>query len=707
VESCAHLSRSGVGNAGFIAYLNSGPTLADRLGPRSAVHLGRTGAALESKGCASAAHALFSVAPKAAARLGDADKFDQWLEVLERLCDDAPESLPALLDRVEGILRELDVAAFEAWALAGIRAAGGDPERRQKFFAFADPRAGLWLYRESGETEFSEVERRLKTYLVALWHLWAPIRRPAGKTQNGAPRRASFDGRLIRMPETFKGFSGQQAVDLFRAAVAHVGAHIVFSGEKFPVGSLKPIQLALVSLIEDARVEHLAMREFPGLHRLWLPFHIADAGGATTAPGLMLRLARALIDPEYRDEDAWVCKGRRLFFDARKDWQDPAVSRTIGGLLGNDLGQLRIQFNARTYVVEPPYRDDNLGLWDFGDENQPPMEEMDTVYESVRMERQIEEERKRDQAEHVKEVSEEVGIPLARYPEWDYVIARDRPEWTSVLDYTPRVDRPGKIDEILERYPVLVNRITALIRSAKVSRPVKQRRQHEGDRLDLDACVEAAVSRRRREAPDPRIYSTVVRKDRDLTVLLLIDVSESTNDRVQGGITNVLSLERDATAVLAHAMTELDDPFAIRAFSSDGREDVRYFRIKDFKEPYGEAAKSRLAGLSGGLSTRMGAAIRHAGRELSRQSNHRRLLLVITDGEPSDTDVTDEKYLVEDARKAVASLSHLGVDAFCVGLDGGGESYLGRIFGRHNVLLIDRLERLPDKLTMLYFKLTK
>jgi len=39
----------------------------------------------------------------------------------------------------------------------------------------------------------------------------------------------------------------------------------------------------------------------------------------------------------------------------------------LGGLLGNDMGQMRVQFNFKTYVVEPAYRDDNQGLWDFGD----------------------------------------------------------------------------------------------------------------------------------------------------------------------------------------------------------------------------------------------------------------------------------------------------------------------------------------------------
>ena len=94
------------------------------------------------------------------------------------------------------------------------------------------------------------------------------------------------------------------------------------------------------------------------------------------------------------------------------------------------------------------------------------------------------------------------------------------------------------------------------------------------------------------------------------------------------------------------------------------------------RPPFAVRAKARLAGLRGGYSTRIGAAIRHAGADLKRQLTHRRLLLIVTDGEPSDVDVPEREYLVEDARKAVQELGHHGVDVFCVGLDSGGDSYL-------------------------------
>ncbi len=293
-----------------------------------------------------------------------------------------------------------------------------------------------------------------------------------------------------------------------------------------------------------------------------------------------------------------------------------------------------------------------------------------------------------------------------RYPEYDYLTGSERPNWTCVVEYFPDFGDAYKIERILEQHNDLVNRITNLIQTAKVSLPERLHRQSVGESLDLDACINAVISRRMGDTPDPRIYSTTERKHRDLSVMVLLDISNSTNDNVQTAGTSVLELELQATSLLAYAMSELDDPFAISAFCSDGKEDVHYYRIKDFNSPYDTTARAHLAGLQGKLSTRMGAAMRHATQDLVDQRTHRRLLLVISDGEPSDIDVEDQQYLVEDARKVVRSISRLGIDTFCVGLDAGGDNYLHKIFGRKNVAIIDKLEHFPEKLPMLYLRLT-
>lgn len=448
------------------------------------------------------------------------------------------------------------------------------------------------------------------------------------------------------------------------------------------------------------------------MRRFWLPFHVAEPTGALTVPTLMTRLARALLDPAYTDPHGWVNKGRDLFFANSARWADAAISRNIGGLLGNDLGQMRVQFNARTYVVEPPYRDDNQGLWDFPAVAAAKAGE--TLYESVRFEESEREPADRERPTGASEPANlarlvpeeaEVGIPVARYPEWDYVIGRDRGDWTTVSEYNPADGRAEQIDGILERYPETAYRIAALVQAAKVSRPLRVRRQREGDRLDLEATIAAAIDLRAGLTPSPNVYARLERRWRDLSVLVLIDASQSTNDLVKAAGRSVLELERDATSLLAHAMDGMGDPFAIHAFCSDTREDVHYYRLKDFETLWGAVAKRRLAGVTGRFSTRMGAALRHAGRDLASRESYRKLLLLVSDGEPSDVDIADRRYLVEDARRAVLSLRHQGIDLFCVGLDAGGDSYLTHIFGRPNVIQLDRIERLPEKLPLLYFRL--
>ena len=709
VAACRDIAAS-IGPNAAIAFLRNSPSVAAAAGPQAVVALAALAPDFAEIAGGNATLALLVAAPHAARQLGTPQAFGEWLRVVRRIAETAPESVGLLLDRSARVLDSLDLRSFETWALGGIRAAENDPERRLRFFALLDTQALHAIEHGADSIAFTDVERELKAFIAALWHVTPPIRvlPPAGFD---TPRRPCFSNGVVRVPQSSRGVDGQSGKDLFRAALAHVLAHFQFSGGKFPLGSLKPVQIALVSLIEDARVEQLAIGHFPGLRRFWLPFHLADASGVVTASALMARLARALLDPGYFDTHAWVSKGRDLFFAERVRWSDPAISRSIGGLLGNDFGQMRVQFNPRTYVVEPAYRDDHQGLWDF-----PAAAEAagESLYEAVRFEQSETEPADREReaggsapanVARLTPEEAEVGIPVARYPEWDYLISCDRGEWTTVLEYNPADGRAEQIDNILERYPETAYRIAALVRAAKVSRPLRVRRQREGNRLDLEATITAAIDLRAGLTPSPNVYARLERRWRDLAVLVLIDASQSTNDIVKAAGRSVLELERDATSLLAHAMDGMGDPFAIHAFCSDTREDVHYYRLKDFDTLWGTLAKRRLAGVTGRFSTRMGAALRHAGRDLAACQSYRKLLLLVSDGEPSDVDIADRRYLVEDARRAVLSLQHQGIDLFCVGLDAGGDSYLTRIFGRSNVIQLDRIERLPEKLPLLYFRL--
>jgi nitric oxide reductase activation protein len=270
-----------------------------------------------------------------------------------------------------------------------------------------------------------------------------------------------------------------------------------------------------------------------------------------------------------------------------------------------------------------------------------------------------------------------------------------------VLESRAPSGEAAAIDALVAASKPLAERLRRLIEALQPEGVQRLRRQEEGDDLDLEAAVRAAVDLRIGATPDTRVHRRSVRRVRDLAVLFLLDLSQSTNDRVRSGEATVLDLTREATALLADAMAKLGDPFAIHGFCSNGRHEVDYRRFKDFGEAHGDATKARLAAMKGELSTRMGAAMRHAGRLLARRPERKRLLVVLTDGAPSDVDVRDPQHLRADARKAVEELGRAGVATFCVSLDPAADDYVSRIFGAGRYAVVDRVERLPERLPML------
>ncbi|MFC5353804.1 nitric oxide reductase activation protein NorD [Azospirillum himalayense] len=546
-----------------------------------------------------------------------------------------------------------------------------------------------------GDIALADVERRLRAYGMALWGTDPPLRPLVGEGDPAA-LRPCFDADLVRLPAVWP------SLELYRAALAHVGAHRMFS-RPWPAKGLKPLLTIVVSLVEDARVEHLAMRRLPGLRRLWAPFHRVEPSPSLMAADLLERLARALFDPGYRDGSAWVDKGQRLFFERPDRWDEPEFSLRLGGELAGDLGKTRVQINARGHRVDPAYRDDNSGLWLYDTPPELPRDADDPL-EAVRPESAEGENHRQNGPSQASPaplaVAETTALrPVARYPEWDHRIGLHRPDFVQVIEAIPEHGPP--LDAPAD--PRLVQRVRALVRHAVVARPERVRRQREGDALDLDACIAASAARRHSHAPDMRVYRRVRRRGRDLSVLLLLDASHSTNDPAGDG--TVLDLERRSADLLAGALAAAGDRFALAAFRSDGREAVHWLPVKRFAEPYDAAARGRLAGLDGRWSTRLGAAIRHAGATLAAQPTLRRLLLLVTDGEPSDIDCPDPRHLGEDARKAVRELAGRGIDVVCVALGGDPHTH-HRIFGRRNVLPVDRVERLPEILPAVYVRLT-
>jgi nitric oxide reductase activation protein len=388
-----------------------------------------------------------------------------------------------------------------------------------------------------------------------------------------------------------------------------------------------------------------------------------------------------------------------------------------------------------------PYRDDNRYFWDF-DENMFVSQGADYIpstqqqvrknVSAIEMANEVDCELAGDDAQEIWVCStelfpyEDLGVsynemwgkePVSEpyhYDEWDYHVQLARPEWATVIERRQPKGDPAVMDEILVKHKPIASRIRHLIDAMQPQGIVRRRGYEEGEELDLNAAVRAMIDIRRGIMPDPRINIRISRHIRDLSIVVLMDLSESTNEKVgfeEGDpgykeADSILDLTREATGLLAWAIDSIGDNFAVHGFASDGRHDVQYYRFKDFGQHYDDDAKSRLAGMKGNLSTRMGAALRHAGWHLSEQPAQKRLVLLITDGEPADIDERDPQYLRHDTKKAVEDLAMRGIYTYCLTLDPDADRYVARIFGENNYSIVDNVERLPERLPNVFAALT-
>ncbi|MEO6023966.1 MAG: VWA domain-containing protein [Burkholderiales bacterium] len=719
------LKARNVGWAPVVAYLRQLPLVVEILDETITRPMLDTAAQVQERCGAAVIDQFFSTSTLAAQRLGDKQAFLDYLRLLSEIAAMSPTMLPLFLDHLTVLLDGLTIAGLQRWAQVGLKAHSRDIESQKKYFSL-DSKDAIAMLKLGGEgTLFSHVHRRLQLYLRALWG-HELIMHPKSKKDLAIHHHRPFiDGETIYLPDAYGGKKVGPGAELYRAAAAHAAAHLAFTRAQFKVGRYKPIKLVVVSLIEDARVEALAIREFPGLRNIWKEWHMAtpDLGGTFVA--LVARLSRALIDPDYVDGHPWVQRGRRDFLASQTRLEDQNISLELASPLANDIGQTRLQFNYKTYVIQPAYRDDNSFMWHYDTDVPPTLNEDDdivleeiktnpqepdqtTTPETKLREAQVEEpDRDKREKDSPHAIILELVTRTVDYGEWDYTIGLERPSWCTLFEKQPMLGDPANIDALLRRNEALLLRVKALIRAAQIQRAERLRKQYEGDRMDLDAAIRAVIDLRSKNEPDPRINMRTVHRGRNLSVLVLLDLSKSTGDFIRSENSTVLDLAREALALLAEAMSELGDQFAIHGFTSSGRRDVSYYRLKDFHAPYDTHVKARLAGLTPLLSTRMGPAIRHAGELLRAQASERKLLLVITDGEPSDIDIHDPRYLTMDAKKACESLMRHGIQPFCMSLDPRADKYVSTIFGRRNFLVMDKLNRLPEKLPLIYLRMTQ
>lgn len=725
LEHAKALGKLGRGVEPLLVFLEIWPTVAGLAGEASLEPLVRATQAFQKSPNGPAIVPLLESLGAVARRLRSPALMAQYLELAVQLMQrtsisihgghatEPSPSLPTFLRQAPVLVGMVPLEGLRRWVSEGIRLHGQHPQRQIDFFALATPDSRALLQRERHGTLLVDVERRLDLTLRCLWgeHV-ALIPFPVSADENGEAAMITLpyaqpDG--FRLPEVLDDWHGSQpasgrptrgvpqparvsGLERYRIMLAHLAAHRRWSRPQV-ADNLSPLQRLAVECFEDCRIDHLVLRCYPGLRHALLALHPAPAEDACDPQReaclrhRLVCLSRALLDAAHPYRDPALLEFRGRFHELLREGESST----------RDMAALALEWAARTRrqsdqqakmrfddtVVH--YRDDNRHLWIFieaGDEEQQfdDRSSNSTVDDSA--------------------------LPPRHYPEWDEATGGYRPDWVSVYDTLQPAGDPADIDTLLARHAPVAKHLKRLLDLLKPQDRTRLRYQEEGTELDLDVAVRAITDWRAGAQPDPRIHMSTRTDGRDIAVLLLVDLSASVNDAVAGTDETVLSVSRAAVALLAWAISQLGDQLAIAGFHSNTRHEVRYLHIKGFAEPWDDTPKARLAATLGAYSTRMGAALRHAGHLISGRQADKKLLLVLTDGQPADVDVRDPQHLHADAAHAVRELDVMGLHTHCISLDAKADDYVGRIFGTRWTV-IDRVEQLPRRLPELFLSLTR
>ncbi len=296
--------------------------------------------------------------------------------------------------------------------------------------------------------------------------------------------------------------------------------------------------------------------------------------------------------------------------------------------------------------------------------------------------------------------------PALWYKEWDRNLQDYLHDHVRVVDKKLPEIRDDFYDSVLFSRYGLISRIQRAFELMKPQSLAILRQWTEGDEFDYRAMLDFAIDKKAGIMPSDKLYIKRVKQIRDVAVLLLVDLSRSTANKVFDSDFSVLDLEKEAIVLFCEALGVLGDLFAVAGFSGSGRLRAEYLRIKDFDEPLDEPVKHRISAMSPMRNTRMGAAIRHGAAQLMKTDAKVKLMIILSDGFPNDTGYKRE-YAIEDTRKAIseALANHIHTRAITVNILG--SSGLDDLYGslHHNV--ISDVRELPIKLLRIYSALTK
>ena len=323
------------------------------------------------------------------------------------------------------------------------------------------------------------------------------------------------------------------------------------------------------------------------------------------------------------------------------------------------------------------------------------------------------------------------------YDEWDYHIGDYRSRWCRLQEIQLEGDSGEFFQQALTDYAALIPEVRRQFQRIRPETYRVVRGLEDGEDFDLNAAINARIELRARQAPSGKLYVARQREERDVATLFLIDMSASTDEpmnkeearpapfaaddwltdpralqraRRRAG-RRIIDVTKEALVIMAAALDEIGDAYAVYGFSGHGRNNVELYRVKSFAEPLSSGVKGRIGDIQPKRSTRMGAALRHAIEKMSTVTARSKHLFLLSDGFPQDHDYGQDRrsnvYGIRDTAVALREVETAGITPFCITVDKAGHDYLREMCDESRYMVIDDIAVLPRELPKIYQRIVR
>lgn len=240
--------------------------------------------------------------------------------------------------------------------------------------------------------------------------------------------------------------------------------------------------------------------------------------------------------------------------------------------------------------------------------------------------------------------------------------------------------------------------------SSLVSHRTWKDRQLDGEEWSIDAYSKYIADVKACGVGDNKIFTQRAQAHRSFQVCILMDLSLSSDSWVQNK--RILDIQLESVGLCGLMLEGLSDTISVMGTWSETRHHCYLAPVKDPDSDWNTYFRNA-SHISPIGYTRLGPAIRYASSVLAEATAKKKLLILITDGKPTDLDHYEGKYGIEDMRHSLQEAQQLGIFVQALAVDQSAKTHFPQLFNKDKYRILSDPRKLPEQLFKIYYEFAR